>query len=104
MFKLEEFNVRADNSVLFEGLESYANQEEQIEAQQTGILVKGIVKDMFEDWKVELGMRIPTTFNGSEFFAVVDDRRKRIDKRYALYRKTEKNRSYCRKKLAECKN
>ncbi|MEL6122927.1 MAG: BamA/TamA family outer membrane protein [Bacteroidota bacterium] len=91
MFKLEDFAVRADNTVLFEGLQSYANQDAEIEAQQTGVLVKGVVKDLFEDWKIELGMRVPTTFNGSEFFAVLDDRRRRIDRRYALYRRQQLN-------------
>jgi len=94
MFKLEDFSVRADNTVLFEGLESYVNEDAEIEAQQTGILVKGTVKDLFEDWKVELGMRVPTTFDGSEFFAVADDRRRRIDRRYALYRRQRRTEQF----------
>ena len=86
-FKLEQFITRADNEVLFEGLESYADLENQIQNQEVGILFKGIAKDIFEDYKIELGLRMPTDFKGSEFFVIVDDRKKRIDKRFALYRK-----------------
>ncbi len=86
-FKLEKFETRLDNEVLFEGLESYADQENQIGVQETGILFKGVAKDIFEDFNIEIGVRIPTDFRGSEFFSIVDDRRKRIDKRFALYRK-----------------
>ncbi len=86
-FKLEKFSATLDNEVLFEGLESYADQQNEIEIQETGLLIKGITKDIFEDFKIEMGARIPTDLRGSEFFAVLDDRRKRIDKRYAFYRK-----------------
>jgi len=86
-FKLEEFATRVDNEVLFEGLESYADMDNEIEIQEPGLLVKGIAKDIFEDYKIEVGIRVPTNFRGSEFFAVLDDRRKRIDKRFAIYRR-----------------
>ncbi len=86
-FKLEDFSTTVNNDVLFDGLESYTDDRAEIQAQQTGILVKGTVKDIFEDFRIDLGVRIPTNFRGSEFFAVLDDRRARIDKRYALYRK-----------------
>lgn len=85
-FKIEEFITRVDNEVLFEGLESNFIDNE-IQQQQTGFLVKGIAKDMFEDFEVVMGVRFPDNFRGSEIFAYVDDKRKRIDKRYALYRK-----------------
>ena len=90
-FKMEQFVTRLDNEVLFEGLESYADRESEIEIQEVGILFKGVTKDIFEDFKIEMGVRIPTNFNGTEFFAVLDDRRKRIDKKYALYRKQISN-------------
>ena len=86
-FKLEEFVTRVDNEVLFEGLESYADEENETEVQEVGLLFKGIAKDIFEDFKIEMGVRLPPDLKGSEFFAVLDDRRKRIDRRYAIYRK-----------------
>ncbi len=85
-FKIEEVVTKVDNEVLFEGLESNVVDTE-IEAQQPGFLIKAITKDIFEDFEVVVGGRIPTNFKGSEFFAYVDDKRHRIDKRYALYRR-----------------
>jgi len=55
-FKLEEFVTRIDNEVLFEGLESYADQENQTEVQEAGLLFKGVAKDIFEDFKIEMGL------------------------------------------------
>lgn len=89
-FKIEQFVTRVDNEVLFEGLESNFIDDE-IQAQQAGFLIKGVAKDMFEDFQVVIGGRFPTGFNGSELFAYVDDRRKRLDKRYALYRRQTKD-------------
>ncbi len=86
-FKLEDIITRVDNEVLFEGLETYTRDNREIEAQQSGLLVKGIVKDIFEDFEVEVGMRFPLNLKGSEFFSILDDKRERLDRRYALYRK-----------------
>ncbi|MFT4568079.1 MAG: hypothetical protein ACI9FN_003047 [Saprospiraceae bacterium] len=88
-FKLEDISTTLDNEVLFDGLSSYTDDRREQEAQQPGLLIKATTKDIFEDFKIDLGVRIPTSFNGSEFFAVMDDRRRRIDKRYAIYRKQE---------------
>lgn len=86
-FKLEDITTTLDNEVLFDGLASYTEDQQEITAQEPGLLIKATTKDIFEDFRLDLGVRIPTSFNGSEFFAVMDDRRKRIDKRYAIYRK-----------------
>lgn len=86
-FKLEDIKTTVDNEVLFDGLSSYTDDQQEIEAQQPGLLIKATTKDLFEDFRIELGVRVPTSFNGSEFFTVLDDNRRRIDRRYALYRK-----------------
>jgi len=88
-FKLEDISTTLDNEVLFDGLSSYTDDLRETEAQQPGLLIKATTKDIFEDFRIDLGVRIPTSFNGSEFFTVLDDRRRRIDKRYALYRKQQ---------------
>lgn len=85
-FKLEDIITRVDNEVLFDGLETTAVNNE-IEAQQAGFLIKAVAKDIFEDFEVSAGVRIASDFRGTEFFATVDDNRKRLDHRYAIYRK-----------------
>jgi len=89
-FKLEKVETRIDNEVLFDGLESYTDGGRSFDGQEPGILIKGVTKDLFEDFEITGGIRVPTTFNGAEVFLTVDDKRALIDRRYALYRRTEK--------------
>lgn len=67
-FRLADFTTRMDNSVLFEGLESYTGDDKELSNTPAGILFKGTIKDLFEDYQVEVGLRLPTLFNGYEFF------------------------------------
>ena len=89
-FKLEKVETRIDNEVLFDGLESYTDNGREFDGQNPGILIKATTKDLFEDFEIVGGIRIPTTFNGTEVFFTVDDKRSLIDKRFALYRRTER--------------
>ncbi len=90
-FKWFDISTRIDNQVLFEGLESYTDSEESLQTQPLGILFKTDVKDIFEDYKIQAGIRIPTTFNGSEVFMVMDNNKKLLDHRYGIYRKSITN-------------
>lgn len=101
-FRIDNFATKFDNSVLFEGLENYNNPGEGIDFQAlgidepanelqyapNGILFQATVKDLFEDDVLVGGLRIPTRFNGSEFFLIYEDRKKLIDKKYSLYRRS----------------
>lgn len=87
-FKLHDVSTNMDNDPLFGGLDSYAGFKREFEPVPLGILTKATFKDLFEDYVFEGGVRIPTTFNGTEFFLVFDDRKKRIDRQYAVYRKS----------------
>jgi hypothetical protein len=87
-FALNNITTKLDNDILFEGLESYTGDRQQLLTTPMGFLIKANVKDLFEDYTLEGGMRIPTNFNGSEYFMLFDNKKSRIDKRFALYRKT----------------
>lgn len=89
-FALTDVTTKLDNEVLFEGLESYTGDMAQLLSTPMGFLIKAHMKDIFEDHEVEVGVRIPTTFNGSEYFLVYDNKKSRIDKKYAIYRKSTK--------------
>jgi len=89
-FALNNITTKMDNDILFEGLESYTGDRQQLLTTPLGILFKANLKDLFEDYSVEGGVRIPTTFMGSEYFLVFDNKKSRIDRRIALYRKSNK--------------
>ena len=87
-FALANVTTKMDNDLLFEGLETYTGDRQQLITTPLGFLFKATLKDLFEDYEVEGGFRIPTTFNGNEFFLVYNNKKKRIDRRIALYRKS----------------
>src|SRR5690606_18444182 len=43
--------------------------------------------DIFEDYRLEIGMRMPINFNGMEYFITFEDRKHRLDKKFSLYRR-----------------
>ncbi len=89
-FRTDYVTTQLDNSLLFEGLESFAANPDPgrgFTYPPPGILFKANFKDLFEDYEFEGGVRIPTTFNGSEYFLTFNDKKKRLDKRYSIYRR-----------------
>ena len=86
-FRTDYVTTQLDNSILFEGLNSYAGVPQDFGYPAPGILLKANFKDLLEDYQFDMGVRVPTTFNGAEYFIVFDDNKKRFDKRYALYRR-----------------
>ena len=88
-FRIQSFKTDLDNNPLFGGLNSFAGFRDEYQNPPVGILTKAVFKDVFEDHWFEAGVRIPTSFNGSEYFIVYNNNKKRIDKQYALYRKSE---------------
>ena len=90
-FRLDDFISKLDNSVLFEGLESFTGEDTQLNTVPTSILFKGVIKDLLENYEINVGIRIPTRFNGYEYFTTIDNNLKRWDKRLAFYNRVESN-------------
>jgi len=88
-FKMIDFSTGFDNEVLFEGLESYIGDDKELINQPMGIRFTGVLKDLFEDYKVEAGARYPTSLNGSEYYLMFEDNKRLVDRRFALYRKSK---------------
>ncbi len=86
-FRIDYVTTTVDNNPLFGGLESYAGTGNVLYNNPLGLLFKTNIKDLFEDYQLEGGIRIPTAFNGAEYFILLDDKKRRLDKRYAIYRR-----------------
>ena len=84
-FRTDFVTTQLDNSLLFDGLNTYAGVPDDFGYPPPGILLKANFKDLMEDYEFEGGIRIPTSFNGAEYFAFFYDKKKRLDKRYAVY-------------------
>ncbi len=89
-FRTDFVTTQLDNSFLFQGMESFASNPNGFGYPPPGILLKINFKDLFEDYEFEGGVRVPTTFNGTEYFLVFEDKKKRLDKQFAVYRKNER--------------
>ncbi len=84
-FKIDYVGSDMSNEPLFEGLNSFSGVPQASSFQPPGLLMRGLFKDVLEDHALEIGMRLPTSFNGVEFYAIYDDKRRRLDRRYAAY-------------------
>lgn len=85
--------TQMDNSLLFGGLDQFAATADGFTVPPAGMLMKVNLKDLFEDHEFEGGIRVPTAFNGAEYFFLYHNRKHRLDKRWAFYMKDQRNRS-----------
>lgn len=89
-FRINYLRTTADNNPLFDGLNAFAANPMGFTQQPLGILLKGSVMDLFEDHVIEGGLRLPTAFNGTEYFLIYHNRKKRLDTYYAAYRRNRR--------------
>lgn len=90
-FRTDYISTSMDNNLLFEGLDSYAGSPDGFRTPPPGVLLKANFKDLLEDYVVEAGFRLPTTFDGAEYYLWFDNKKRRLDKRITIYRKTVVN-------------
>lgn len=85
-FRTNFFSTQLDNQLLFEGLDNFAaNPQGVFGYPPAGILLKANAKDLLEDHVFEGGVRVPTSFNGAEYFLTYENRKYRLDRTYAFY-------------------
>lgn len=85
-FHSEFLSTQLDNRMLFGGLVPTVDNNPNNTFPPLGVLTMLNVEDLFEDYSLRLGVRIPVTFDGVEYFAIFDNDRHRLDRRYNLYR------------------
>ncbi len=90
-FRTDFISTTLDNNLLFEGLDSYAGTPDGFTTPPPGVLLRANFKDLLEDYVIEAGFRLPTTFNGAEYYLWMNNKKRRLDKRISLYRKTVVN-------------
>lgn len=85
MFKVDELTFQLDNTPLFWGMDLYLQGYYRFPP--LGLLFKTSFTDIFEDYRLEVGARMPINFNGMEYFVTFEDRKHRLDKKFSIYRK-----------------
>lgn len=80
-----------DNNLIVTRYQSYNTNGGQFQNPQLGGLIKLGITELFEDYRINGGFRLPTTINGTEYFVSFEDYKKRLDKKYTLYRRAKHN-------------
>jgi Tol biopolymer transport system component len=91
-FGLTDFDIDINNDLLFTGLNSFAGYKRGFEYPEAGIFLRTESRDLFENYIVSGGARVPLTFNGTEFYLAIEDRKYQLDKKLSIYRKSNKER------------
>ncbi len=78
-----------DNNLFINRYQSYAPNGGQFVNPGINGLIKLSTTDLFEDYRLTGGFRIPTSLGGSEYFFSFDDVKKRLDKKYTFYRRVD---------------
>lgn len=89
-FRVNYVKTEADNDPLFAGLNNFSANPDGFTQQPLGILFKGNIIDLFEDYSITGGVRVPTSFNGTEYFATFENRVHRLDRIFSVYRRNRR--------------
>jgi hypothetical protein len=83
---VDDLTFQLDNTPLFWGMDLYLQGKYRFPA--LGLLMKTGFTDIFEDYRLEMGIRLPVNLNGLEYFLSFEDRKSRLDKKFSLYRRS----------------
>lgn len=88
-FATDYIVTQMDNSIIFNQYQSFGPNGGTYNNPDLNALIKIGISDVFEDYKVVAGFRLPTSFGGNEYFLQFDNLKKRLDKRFVYYRKSD---------------
>ncbi len=89
-FRVNYVKTELDNDPLFAGLNSFSANPQGFTQQPLGLLFKSNIIDLFEDYSITGGVRVPTNFNGTEYFATFENRVHRLDRIFSVYRRNRR--------------
>lgn len=85
LFKVDKITFQMDNTPFYNGMDMYLGGYYQF--QPLSFALKTGFVDVFENFYLELGLRVPFDFNGMEYFVNVENKKGLIDQRYSFYRR-----------------
>lgn len=89
LFKISQLTFQLDNTPLFNGMNMYLGG--YYEFQPLSFAFKTGFVDVFENFFLEVGLRLPLDFNGMEYFVTLENKRGRIDQKFSFYRRGRVN-------------
>lgn len=85
LFKVDQITFQIDNTPMYNGMSMFLGNYYQF--QPIGFALKTGFVDIFENFYLELGLRIPFDFNGMEYFVNVENKKGLLDQKYSFYRR-----------------
>lgn len=85
LFKVDHITFQMDNTPLFNGMAIFLGNYYQFQPLSFALKV-GFV-DLFENFHLDLGIRVPFDFNGMEYFVTLENKKGIIDQKYSFYRR-----------------
>lgn len=83
--------AQLNNSLLMNTYQPYVQQQGLFRQAPLGGMMKYAFTDLFEDYRLNIGFRIPSTAKGSDFFVQYDNLKDRLDWGIMYFRHVEKN-------------
>ncbi len=82
---------QVDNTIIMNQYQNFVGYGPVFQPPPLGGLITLSISDLMEDYRFTGGFRIPTSFSGSEYFIKYEDMKKRLDKQYLFYRRSDIN-------------
>ena len=88
-FQTDYIVTQADNSLVETRYQQFRPGSAVFSNPDLGAMIKLGISDLFEDYKIYGGFRLPFDLKGSEYFLAYEDLKKRLDKKVLYYRKVD---------------
>ncbi len=83
-----------DNSIIMTNYQKFTPGYPVFQSPPLSMMINLGISDLFEDYRITGGFRLPYDFDGSEYFIAFEMLRKRLDKKMLYYRKVDKQTYY----------
>ncbi|MEO5675107.1 MAG: hypothetical protein ABIQ74_10715 [Chitinophagales bacterium] len=80
--------TQLDNSLIVTRYQPFGSFGGQFENPDLNVFFNLSITDLMEDYRITGGFRLPTAFNGTEYFMTFENLKTRLDKKFTAYRKS----------------
>ncbi|TVR81502.1 MAG: hypothetical protein EA412_02800 [Chitinophagaceae bacterium] len=88
-FTNDYVQTQFDNSLMINRYQKFAEADPTFNNPNLSLMMAIGVSDLFEDYRLIGGFRVPTNFNSSEYFLTYENLKKRLDKKLLYYRRSD---------------
>ncbi len=89
-YHVNDYKITINNNPMISELNSFAGFKDGYEYPPLGVLISGGITDLFNNHQFNGGIRFALNLNSFEAFLSFENKKKQIDKKFILYRKSER--------------